>query len=100
MTEFQYIDWQDPGVFERSRQPGHATLISYDDIQQALVGRREASRYYHSLNGEWDFHWAPNPASAPDDFYKPDASLSDWDKIQVPGNWQKKRKIRNSRKSI
>ncbi len=37
------------------------------------------------LKGEWLFKSYPNPSLAPDDFYKENADLSEWDKIQVPG---------------
>lgn len=41
-----------------------------------------------SLDGEWYFHWSKDPWSRPLEFYKTDYDCSDWDKIQVPGNWQ------------
>lgn len=41
-----------------------------------------------SLNGPWKFRFSMTPAERPADFYKPSCSVSSWDTIQVPSNWQ------------
>ena len=41
-----------------------------------------------SLDGQWLFHWSRNPEERPIDFYKEDYNVSQWGKINVPGNWQ------------
>jgi beta-galactosidase len=81
-------DWQNPGVIGRNKERGHATLVVYADEQTALAGDREASPYFQLLNGDWRFDWAPNPASAPEGFFRDDFDTSGWDTIAVPGNWQ------------
>ncbi|MBN1179215.1 MAG: DUF4981 domain-containing protein [Anaerolineae bacterium] len=78
-------DWQTPHVVGRNKQPAHATLFPYPDAESALAGR---SPWVTSLNGRWQFHWAPHPAAAPADFYRPDFDAQGWDTIAVPGNWQ------------
>ena len=49
------------------------------------------------LNGQWDFHYAPNPQSAPSPTQSASKASSDdssasespaWTNIQVPGHWQ------------
>lgn len=41
-----------------------------------------------SLNGEWDFIWNENKNNLPKNFQNPDINLKEWDKIQVPANWE------------
>lgn len=81
-------DWENPKILARQREPMHATLLPYADAEDAFVGRREASPYYRSLNGQWQFHWAPTPEDAPVGFQQPSYDASDWKTIPVPSNWQ------------
>ncbi len=41
-----------------------------------------------SLNGDWKFKFSMKPEDRPQDFYKNNADLSNWDTIKVPSNWQ------------
>lgn len=81
-------DWENPGFIGQNKEPGHATLIPFDSIEEALAGDKQASRNYLSLNGSWKFQWAKNPAEAPTDFYRTKRDVSAWDDIKVPGSWQ------------
>jgi beta-galactosidase/beta-glucuronidase len=81
-------DWENLEVLARNREPMRATLLPYADAEDAFVGRREASPYYRSLNGQWQFHWAPNPDAAPVNFQQPSYDASGWKTIPVPSNWQ------------
>ena len=81
-------NWQNPAVFNVNQEPPAATAIPYASTGQLLVGRREESPYYRSLNGEWYFQWASRPAERPSGFYKPDYSLTGWSLIPVPANWE------------
>ncbi|MDM5199434.1 glycoside hydrolase family 2 TIM barrel-domain containing protein [Fictibacillus enclensis] len=84
-------EWNNnPETFQVNREPAHATLMPYKNVQSALKGERSKSSYYQSLNGKWNFHWSKNPAERPEDFYKEDYNIKDWDKIDVPSNWQLK----------
>ena len=38
----------------------HAYLIPYHDATSAHTGRRNASRFFRSLDGEWKFRWYEN----------------------------------------
>jgi beta-galactosidase len=84
----QVEDWEDPQVVGRNKQPGHATLMPYPDIQSAMKGTREASPFHKSLDGNWKFHWVRKPAERPVDFYKPDYDVSCWNDIPVPSHWE------------
>ncbi len=82
------LDWENPEVIGINKEPGHCTLIPYDDTQTALRSVREASPFYKSLIGDWKFNWVRKPADRPMDFYKPEYNVSGWAEIPVPSNWQ------------
>ena len=88
MMKNPLYDWEDPQIVGRNKEPGHVPLIPYVDEPSALADEREASPYFGSLNGDWKFHYAPNPASALQGFFHVDFDDTDWDDIVVPGNWQ------------
>ena len=58
-------EWEDPAVFERNREPPHASYVPYDTVENALARRPEASPWVQSLNGSWRFHYAPKPSVRP-----------------------------------
>ncbi|MHC4068246.1 MAG: beta-galactosidase, LacZ type [Planctomycetota bacterium] len=88
-TAIDYVpDWENSEVFDVNKEPPHCTLMPYPDTRTALIGTRKASPYHKSLNGKWKFHWAKNPDDRPEDFFYPDYNISDWDQIDVPGNWE------------
>ena len=77
-----------PTQFQVNREPAHTAFIPYDTEEKALARSEENSAYYQLLNGEWAFQYAEKPADRNTEFYKEDYNVSDWDTIQVPGNWQ------------
>ena len=81
-------DWEDSTVFSRNQVEPHTTLIPFKTKKQALELDRQESPSYFTLNGSWKFNWSQNPAQSPDDFYKLDYNVSDWEEIKVPSNWQ------------
>jgi len=81
-------EWQDPGVVGVNREDPHATRFSYGSPDAALAGEMHNSPNFISLNGTWKFHWSPNPASRPEDFYRPGFRDRKWDDIRVPSNWE------------
>ncbi|MEK4118263.1 glycoside hydrolase family 2 TIM barrel-domain containing protein [Paenibacillus sp. FSL W8-0919] len=84
-----YPEWNNnPEIFQLNRMDAHATLITYDTLEEAIEGRFEDSRNYLSLNGSWQFAWAENPEKRIKDFYKRDYDASNWKEITVPGHWQ------------
>lgn len=76
----QHYDWEDPSALGINKLPYHATL--------QLPSKWKECEEIVSLDGEWLFHWSPNPDARPADFYREDYDVSDWGKIKVPGNWQ------------
>ena len=71
------LQWlTDPRVFAVNRLPAHS-----DHTWQA--GEAPTRQ---SLDGAWAFTYSPDPASRPAEFYRPDADLSAFGSIQVPGH--------------
>ncbi|MCJ7736856.1 MAG: beta-galactosidase, partial [Anaerolineae bacterium] len=81
-------DWENPSIVGRNKEPGHVPLVPFGDSTAARSMDRSQCPFLKLLNGDWRFHCAPSPASAPEDFFEPDFDISSWDTISVPGNWQ------------
>ena len=84
-----YPEWNNnPEIFQLNRLEAHATSMPYQDVEEALKGKRDASDYQKSLNGSWKFSFAENPEKRNLDFYKMDYDNSNWEEIKVPAHWQ------------
>ncbi len=81
-------EWENPAVFERNKEPGHADFIAYDNKEDAIRDDFQRSPFFQSLNGTWKFHFVKKPADRPQNFYEPDLDDSDWHDIEVPSNWE------------
>ncbi len=79
---------EDPECIGINKEPAHATLMPYADLNQALAGIRQASSFCISLNGMWKFKWVSWPQARPEGFYKRSYSVKSWKEIPVPSNWQ------------
>ncbi len=79
---------ENPQLLGINKEPYHATLMPYANLQEALVTKRHASSFCRSLNGQWKFNWVPTPEQRPVDFYKSDFDVSGWKEIPVPSNWE------------
>ena len=51
-------------------------------------GERYSPEFVMSLNGEWNFWWSESDASFREEFLSAGYNSSDWNKIQVPANWE------------
>ena len=58
-------DWENPQLIARNRLPAHAGGLPYAD--EAAARRRDPapSPWVLDLDGAWQFHLAPNPATLP-----------------------------------
>jgi beta-galactosidase len=81
-------DWENPEVFERNREPAHATLMPFPDRTSALTSPRKSSPACRLLNGTWKFKWVRSPEERIAGFAAADLDDSDWDEIDVPSMWQ------------
>ncbi len=95
----QSNDWENETIIAIGKEPPRASGLSFDSVKAAqkgydwntpkeLVAKRYASDYFQSLNGDWKFNWVKHPDLRPQDFYRPDYDVSDWDDITVPANWE------------
>ncbi len=74
----QTPDWENPHVLGINKLPYHVTLGLPSSNRPEVV----------TLNGDWSFHWSPDPDSRPVGFEAEKYDVTGWDKITVPGNWQ------------
>jgi beta-galactosidase len=79
---------ENPELLGINKEPYHATLMPYANLQEALIAKRHSSSLCLSLNGSWKFNWVPSPEKRPVDFYKPGYDVSSWKEIPVPSNWE------------
>lgn len=74
--------------FQVNRLPAHAHMMPYATREAALEADGPLSDAALSLDGTWKFKFVEKPADRPTEFFKPDADISNWDNIEVPGNWE------------
>ncbi len=72
--------WNNIEVIRENVEPPRAAFMPQ---------RRDGDQKVLSLNGLWKFHYSPDPASRPGDFYKTGFDTSQWDDIPVPSNWER-----------
>ena len=89
-TDGAYIppEIENPELLGINKEPYHATLMPYANLQEALLAKRHSSSLCRSLNGLWKFNWVPRPEQRPVNFYRPDYDVSAWKEIPVPSNWE------------
>ena len=80
-------EWQSVDSLAFNKEQPHAWFFSFESVEQARKVLPEHSAYWQSLDGEWAFHWAPDPDTRPKNFYETSFDVSGWDKVQVPMNW-------------
>jgi len=80
-------EWENSKIFGINKEPAHSTLIPFESPAGAL-GKWEDSPYFISLNGTWKFNWVKNPSERPENFYKEEFKVDNWEEIDVPSNWQ------------
>lgn len=84
-------DWENHTSFSSAESwPPRATCFAFRSREAALVGDRSMSPDFLSLDGIWDFHWAPRPSAAPKGFQAIDFEPEGWSEIPAPANWEVK----------
>ena len=85
-------EWDDPSIIQVNTVTPRTTYLPFDTADHAIANASapKASPRYASLAGQWAFQWSANPESRPIPFYESDYEISDWDRIDVPSNWQLK----------
>lgn len=72
-------------IFEENKLPPRATFFA---LESPELERKEDSKWYKNLNGDWKFHWVKDPKQRPTTFQNIDFNDSDWTTIPVPANWE------------
>jgi beta-galactosidase len=80
--------WEDQTIFQINREEARSNFFPFESKELALKNDKSLSKYYHSLNGQWKFHFAKNPLQKAIGFEKIGHDISSWENIQVPGHWE------------
>ena len=70
------------------KEPAHASFTSYTSAPNALTKKATEAKYYQTLDGIWKFNWVRVPKDRPLTFMNPQESVTSWDDIKVPSNWE------------
>ena len=76
-------DWQNINVLQRGRSQTRPFYCGYTNKDSAVTNKKENSKNFLSLNGEWDFKFYNSPFQVPQNL-----DDIDFDKITVPSHWQ------------
>ncbi len=82
------VIWMDQNIVSINKEAPYATSISFASLEAAKTVDLQRSKYYKSLNGNWQFKWVKSPHERPTDFNSVDYDDSDWESISVPVNWE------------
>ena len=85
MSSFSFDFVRDPAHYADGRLPVHSDFTACRDLDELRAGRTSLRV---SLDGIWRFHYAENPASAPEGFWSADYDSTGWDEIPVPAHIQ------------
>ncbi len=80
-------EWESPQSIALNKEKPKAWFFSFANKESARKVLPENSDYWKSLNGSWNFNWVKHPDERPSDFFEPSYDVSEWDKIDVPSNW-------------
>ena len=72
-------------IFEDNKLPPRASFFA---SEAEFISKKENSKRFLSLNGNWKFHWTKDPRKRPTTFQNLGFDDSTWDSIPVPANWE------------
>lgn len=81
-------EWRDPRVFSVNKLPARGSAWPCPDSDSAWKSDYDRSPWVLSLNGDWRFHWSPDPDARPLDFFEPGFDATSWKRIRVPSCWE------------
>ncbi|MEN1784828.1 MAG: glycoside hydrolase family 2 TIM barrel-domain containing protein, partial [Bacteroidota bacterium] len=79
---------ENPSLTQENQLKPHVPLYPFDSETQALSHDRQASSFFTSLNGTWDFIWKSQPPKEWDSCCEKAEASQNWETIEVPGTWQ------------
>jgi beta-galactosidase len=75
---YDHVEWQNPSVFGVNKLPPRNSSWPNPDAASGWKSDYDHSPWVLSLDGMWEFRWAPDP----------DARPSPWKQIPVPSCWE------------
>jgi len=81
-------EWQNPLVFGVNKLPPRNAAWPNPDAESAWKSNYDLCPWVKSLDGDWAFHWSPDPESRPKNFFSPVFDDSSWKTIPVPSCWE------------
>lgn len=85
MRVFDYSKVKDPQYFCDGRMEAHSDHVYYASVDEMREGE---TKFRHSLNGLWKFHYARNYESTVQGFEREEYSCGSWEDIYVPAHIQ------------
>ena len=79
-------EWNNLSILEVNREKPRATMMVYSNEEAIMKYDRTKSKWFKSLNGEWNFKWNKSPKDNPIGFEHPTFNVDEWDSITVPSN--------------
>jgi evolved beta-galactosidase subunit alpha len=80
--------WENIHLTALNRLPAHTDFYRYSAFDEALQYKKEVSKGYTSLDGEWKFLFLEAPEFSPINFETEEFKIEDLDVILVPSCWQ------------
>ncbi|MGN6553931.1 MAG: glycoside hydrolase family 2 TIM barrel-domain containing protein [Verrucomicrobiota bacterium] len=81
-------EWENPRVFGVNKLPPRNSAWPCPDASTGWQSDYDHSPWLQSLNGDWLFHWSPDPEHRPTGFFEPGFDASAWKSIRVPMCWE------------
>ena len=78
-------EWRDPSVNQQNREARRANYFAYENESLARIGKKNLSKRYISMEGNWRFLFVKNHQDAPSGFWRPEYNDSKWEDFPVPG---------------
>ena len=78
-------EWRDPSVNQQNREARRANYFAYENESLARIGKKNLSKRYISMEGNWRFLFVKNHQDAPTGFWRPEFNDSKWEDFPVPG---------------
>lgn len=80
--------YEDLKIMHENTMPYRAYYVPASKRMGSLVENREKSDRMQMLNGEWKFKYYESIYDLEEPFFAADASVEEFDTVQVPGVWQ------------
>ncbi len=82
--------WENIHLTALNRLPAHTDFYRYRAFNEALQYKKDSSKGYTSLDGDWKFLFLEAPEFSPEGFETEEFDIDRLDDIEVPSCWQLK----------